>query len=131
MLDLLAAGEGRAPRALGTVSVDHGAEAALGAWPQAASSCSWLSVGVPPTLMLADAKILITSAPADASSSTRARISSGPPLPSVMGWIDVRIRGPGSDPRAIASRTGTSSGPPRLCTVVTPLASMFQAFSAA
>ena len=81
--------------------------------------------------MLAEAKILITSAPAAATSSTCARISAGPPVPSITGRTEVSTRGPGREPLAMALRSGMSSEPPTLCTVVTPLRSMFHAFSAA
>src|SRR3989442_9862442 len=41
------------------------------------------------------------------------------------------MRGPGSEPFAIASRRGTSLGEPTLCTVVKPAISVTQAFVAA
>src|SRR5438105_11271608 len=41
------------------------------------------------------------------------------------------MRGPGSEPFAIASRKGTSLGEPTLCTVVKPAISVTHAFAAA
>jgi hypothetical protein len=51
---------------------------------------------------------------------TNARISSGVPLSSLIGRIDVNRRGPAITPRAMAARTSTSSGDPMVCTVVNP-----------
>jgi hypothetical protein len=79
--------------------------------------------------MLREAKILIRSAPRALKSRTRCRMVSGePPL---MEPNDVRIRGPGIAPRAIASRRSLSSDEPGLCSVVTPERSVIQAFPAA
>jgi hypothetical protein len=61
---------------------------------------------------------------------TSSRISSGDPLRSLICRTDVRIRGPGSDPLLIRSRTTASIAAPTLCTVVKPPCSVCQAFSA-
>ena len=42
----------------------------------------------------------------------------------------MRMRGPGSTPRAMASRSSLSPAAPTLCTVVKPLISVDHAFSA-
>jgi hypothetical protein len=47
------------------------------------------------------------------------------------GSLAVRIRGPGSTPFAIASRSGISFGAPTLCTVVKPAIRVTHAFDAA
>src|SRR5438477_12829522 len=84
--------------------------------------------------MDAEAKILMRSAPASFCLRTKARISSGVPVFSPRpssGSTAVRMRGPGSAPFAIASRSGTSMGEPTLCTVVKPAISVSQALDVA
>ncbi len=98
--------------------------------PQTARSCSSVIVCLPPSRMLAEAKILTTSAPSCLSWRTSARISSGVPLRSLICRIDVRIRGPGRAPRAIASRNSTSLADPGLWMVVKPAIKVTKAFSA-
>ena len=63
--------------------------------PHTACSCASVIVCLPPSRMLADAKILMTSAPSFFSCRTFSRISSGVPLLSLNCRIDVRMRGPG------------------------------------
>ena len=55
----------------------------------------------------------------------------GVPVRSFIEPSEVRIRGPGSTPRAMASRSSLSLAAPTLWTVVNPLISVVQAFSAA
>ena len=98
--------------------------------PHAASSCSCESVGTPPSRMLADAKILIRSAPAAFFWRMSARMSSGVIFGFDTWPSELRMRGPGSTPRAIASRRGLSDIAPTLCTVVKPAISVTNAFSA-
>src|SRR5688572_6338792 len=72
---------------------------------------------------------LMRSAPRALKSRTRCRMESGdPPL---MEPNDVRIRGPGTAPRAIASRRSLSSLEPGLCSVVTPDIRVWYALPAA
>ena len=99
--------------------------------PHAARSCSSVIVGVPPTRMLAEAKILMTSAPSAASRRTSRRISLGSPLRTWIDCSEVRIRGPGILPRAIQFRRSASSREPRFCTVVIPPIKVMYAFSTA
>jgi hypothetical protein len=113
------------------VRVHGDAQAALLASPQMASICSCDIVGPPPVRMLWDAKTLITSAPSSAALSTCARNASAGSFSSDRGSMAVRMRGPGRSPRAIASRSGLSTGAPRDCTVVMPPISVTYAFSAA
>ena len=88
--------------------------------------------GAPPSRMLLEAKILITSAPWLPRRRTAARIfSGGRPVSSEIGSSEVRMRGPGRMPRAIESRRAASSGAPRLWTVVMPPRRVSTAFSAA
>jgi hypothetical protein len=82
--------------------------------PHAACSCSSVIVCLPPSRMLADAKIFTTSAPSVLSWRTFSRISAGVPLRSFSCRIEVRMRGPGMTPRAIASRRSTSLAEPGL-----------------
>src|SRR5229473_8473980 len=99
---------------------------------QAASNCSCESVIPPPCRMLCDAKILIKSAPASFCFSTNARISSGVPVFSPCpnsGSTAVRMRGPGSMPFAMASRSVV--GEPMSCTVVKPAIRVTHALEAA
>ena len=99
--------------------------------PHAAWICSSVIVCVPPSRLLFDANSFTRSAPSALSFCGRTRGSaSGVPVFSLIGRIDVSRRGPGRTPRAIAARTSTSSGEPRLCTVVKPAASVVYAFSA-
>jgi hypothetical protein len=81
--------------------------------------------------MLCEAKTLMTSAPSSAALSTCARSTSTGSDSSDSGSMAVRMRGPGSVPRAMASRSGLSIGAPSDCTVVTPPSSVRYAFSAA
>jgi hypothetical protein len=92
--------------------------------PQAAVICASLSVWPPPSRMLFEAKILMTSAPSATDLRTNCRTSSGVSLVSVSWWTEVRSRGPAICPRAMASRSGTSIGWPMLCTVVKPAISI-------
>ena len=73
--------------------------------PHAASTCSCDSVGTPPSRMLAEAKIFTRSAPSAFSFRTSARISSGVSLGLLIWPSELSSRGPGSTPRAIASRS--------------------------
>ncbi len=100
---------------------------------QAAFNCSCES-NMPGRRTLPAAKILITSAPASFCFLTKARISSTEPVFSpwpIRTWPDVRIRGPGSSPFAMASRNWMSARSPTLCTVVKPAMSVDHAFAAA
>ena len=85
---------------------------------QAAVICARESVCPPPSRMLFDAKILITSAPRAACWRTHSRICAGLRLVSLNEPNDVRRRGPLTSPLAIATRRALSEGDPRLCTVV-------------
>ncbi len=80
--------------------------------------------------MLADAKILIRSAPSALNARTRSRICSVVHFALPIDPIEVRMRGPGSTPRLIASRNGLSEAAPTLCTVVKPFINVTYAFSA-
>jgi hypothetical protein len=62
-------------------------------------------------------------------SRTNSRSFSGGPLFSVIGCSEVRMRGPGTIPRATASRRSLSASPPGLWIVVKPASSVFTAFS--
>src|SRR5206468_950490 len=128
MLDLLATGAYRGLDGLRRVRVNRNPWAF--ASPQAAFSCSCVIVCLPPSRMLADAKILTTSARSAFSRRTSWRISSGLPLFSLSGRIAVSRRGPGMIPRSMASRTLTSEGSPTLCTVVKPAIKTTYRFSA-
>ena len=73
----------------------------------------------------------MASAPASARRCTSAVSSSAPPV-RVESWpSEVTIRGPGTVPRATASRTGPSTAEPRLWTVVKPASSIRMPFSTA
>ncbi len=87
-------------------------------------------VGAPPSRMLAEAKILITSAPSAFFFLTSARISSTVMLGLEIWPSEVSRRGPGITPRASASRSGLSDIAPRLWTVVKPAINVVKAFSA-
>ncbi len=99
--------------------------------PQAAAICDAESVCPPPSLMLLDAKILITSAPLAAVRRTHSRISSGVREVSENDPSDVSSRGPLASPRASTSRSAPSAGDPMLCTVVYPAISVTYALCAA
>ena len=80
--------------------------------------------------MLADAKILMRSAPSAFILRTAARISSGVIFGFAICPSELSSRGPGSTPRAIASRRGLSDAAPTLWMVVKPAIIVTQAFSA-
>src|SRR4051812_5526523 len=73
----------------------------LFASPHIASSCSWDSVGAPPSRMLCDAKILMKSAPSAFRRRTISRSVSGVRRGLLIGCSDVRILGPGIAPDAM------------------------------
>ena len=79
---------------------------------------------MPPSRMLAEAKILIRSAPSAFFLRMSSRICSGVHFAFAIEPSDVRMRGPGSTPRLIASRSGLSDAAPTLCTVVKPAISV-------
>jgi hypothetical protein len=74
--------------------------------------------------MLAEAKIFTRSAPSALRSRTCSRICSGVSFGLLIWPSDDSKRGPGSTPRAIASRSALSRGEPTLCTVVNPAISV-------
>src|SRR5207244_2281080 len=81
-----------------------------------------------------EALLISEAAPPSFCLRTKARISSGVPVFSPRpssGSTAVRMRGPGSAPFAISSRSGTSMGEPTLCTVVKPAINVSQALDAA
>jgi hypothetical protein len=98
--------------------------------PHAASICSCDMVGAPPSRMLAEAKILIRSAPSAFFFRMSARMSSTVILGLETCPSEVSSRGPGRTPRAMASRNGLSDVAPTLWTVVNPAISVTYAFSA-
>src|SRR5947199_9327259 len=79
--------------------------------------------------MLADAKILMKSAPSAFRRRTSSRIESGARRALLIGWSDVRMRDPGVGPVAMKSRRSLSSGEPGLWIVVTPDVSVAKAFA--
>src|SRR5258708_5520345 len=87
-------------------------------------------VWAPPSRMLLDAKSLIRSAPAAARCRTASRICAGVPVFSVSGSSEVRTRGPGVAPEAIASRRSLSEAEPGLWTVVNPASRVVHALPA-
>src|SRR4051812_16591702 len=80
--------------------------------------------------MLADAKILMTSAPSAFRCRTCARSVSGVGRWLLNGLSEVNTRGPGIWPRAIHSRRSLSSGEPGLWIVVKPAINVAYAFPA-
>ena len=80
--------------------------------------------------MLADAKILMTSAPSALRPRTCARSESGDSRWLLIGFSEVSTRGPGISPAAIQSRRSLSSGEPGLWTVVNPAMSVAYALPA-